>query len=115
MDAFINYFRGLSRNAQTAIIIALMVSTPVVGIVIGMIAGGIGAIFTLIGFMLGIVFSGIGAAFTLIGFVFGFVKWSVAIPLLLGVAAYKGYRFIQDNGSMDEDEEEEDFSWDPFR
>ena len=96
METIINWLKGLSRNAKIALIVAVAIFTPVVGI------------------MFSIVFSGIGAIFTVLGFVLGFVNWGVAFLLALAFGGYKGYKSIQDNNSVDADEEEE-FSWDPFR
>jgi uncharacterized membrane protein len=94
MDTIINWFRGLSRNAQIGIIIALAVFTPVVSVVFSIVFGGIGAIFTVLGFVL------------------GYVNWGIATLLLLGYGGFVFYRWIN---SEDESEEEEDNSWDPFR
>jgi hypothetical protein len=62
METLINKFRELSRNTQIAIIISVCVFTPIVGMVFG-----------------------------IIGFILGFIKWSVAIPMLLIFAGYKAY------------------------
>jgi uncharacterized membrane protein required for colicin V production len=97
METIINWFSNLSRNAKIALLVAVAIFTPAVGI------------------LFSIVFSGIGAIFTVVGFVFGFVNWGVAFLLIIGFGGYKAYKWIQDNGSFDEEEEDEDFSWDPFR
>jgi uncharacterized membrane protein YhdT len=82
MQTLINKFRELSRNTQIAIVIAVCVFTPIVGMVFG-----------------------------IIGFVLSFVKWSVAIPMLLIFAGYKAYDFVF-NTEDEEDEEEDIFN--PF-
>lgn len=81
MQTLINKFRELSRNTQIAIVIAVCVFTPIVGMVFG-----------------------------IIGFVLGFVKWSVAIPMLLVFGGYKAYDFIFNS----ENEEEEEDIFNPF-
>lgn len=117
METIINWLNGLSKQAKIALLVAVAIFTPAVGI------------------LFSIVFSGIGAIFTVLGFVLGFVNWGVAFLLALAFGGYKAYRFVQDNGSMDEDEycsrcgkydsgcncylgiwgEEDESSWDPFR
>jgi uncharacterized membrane protein required for colicin V production len=97
VDAIINWFNGLSRNTKIALLVAVSIFTPAVGI------------------LFSIVFSGIGAIFTVIGFIFGFVNWGVLFLLIIGFGGYKGYKWIQENGSLDEDAEEDDLGWDPFR
>ncbi len=82
MQTLINKFRGLPRNAQLAIVFAVCAVTPIVGMVFGIIV-----------------------------FILGFVKWSVAIPMLLIFAGYKAYDFVF-NTEDEEDEEEDIFN--PF-
>ena len=91
MDAFINWFRGLSRAAQIAIFVAVAIFTPAVGIIFS------------------IIFNGVGALFTIIGFILGFVNWGVAFLCALGFGGYWFYRWINS-----EEEVEEDNSWNPF-
>ena len=83
METLINRFRELSRNTQIAIIISVCVFTPIVGTVFG-----------------------------IIGFILGFVKWSVAIPMLLIFAGYKAYNVVFNDNN--EEDEEEEYSFDPF-
>lgn len=95
METIINWLKGLSRNAKIALIVAVAIFTPVVGIAFS------------------IVFTGIGAFFTVLGFVLGFVNWGVAFILILAFAGYKGYNLLN-NDDESTDEEEID-AWDPFR
>jgi Kef-type K+ transport system membrane component KefB len=95
METIINWLKGLSRNAKIALIIAVAIFTPVVGIA------------------LSIVFTGISAVFTVLGFVFGFVNWGVAFLLILAFAGYKVYVLFKDGESTDEEEDLD--AWDPFR
>lgn len=82
MQTLINKFRELSRNTQIAIVIAVCVFTPIVGMVFGVI-----------------------------GFILGFVKWSVAIPMILIFAGYKAYDVVF---NTEDEETEEDNVFNPF-
>lgn len=81
MQTIINWFNNLSRNAKIAILVAVAVFTPVVGIV-----------FT-------VVFGAIGGAFTVLGFVLSFVNWGVATLLILAFGGYKAIKFIKNNST----------------
>jgi len=97
LEALINWFRGLSRATQITIIIAIGVFTPAVSIAFSIIFGGIGAVFSVI------------------GFAFGLLNWKgVLFFVVIGLffAGKAGYNWIM---SEDEDIEEDDNSWDPFR
>jgi hypothetical protein len=106
MDAIINWFRNLSRNAQIAILVAVAIFTPAVGILFRVFSKGIGAFFIVLG-------KGIAAAWNVLGFVLGFVNWGVASLLILVFVGYKFYAWIN---SEDETEEEDnnDYRNNPF-
>ena len=95
MDTIINWLNGLSRKAKIALLVAVAIFTPAVGI------------------LFAVAFSAIGAVFTVLGFVLGFVNWGVATLLILGFGGYKAYRWAQ--VKSDEMEEIHSNSWDPFR
>lgn len=96
MEALVNYFRGLPRNIQITILLAIGVFTPAVSIVFS------------------IVFGGIGAVFNVIGFAFGMLNWKgVLFFVIVGMffAGKAAYNWIM----SEEEIQEEDNSWDPFR
>lgn len=97
METLVNYFRGLPRNIQISLILAVGVFTPAVSIA-----------FT-------ILFGGISAVFSIIGFAFNMLNWKgVLFFVIVGMffAGKAGYNWIM---SEEEDIEEDDNSWDPFR
>lgn len=99
MEPVINWFRGLPRNIQITLMLAVGVFTPIVSIV-----------FTLF-------FAGVSGAFSIIGFVLGALDWKgVLFFLVIGIffAAKAGYNFIE-NYEVEDTYTEEDTSWDPFR
>ena len=97
METLVNYFRGLPRNIQISLILAVGVFTPAVSIAFTILFGGISAIFSIIGFALSMLnWKGV-LFFFIVGMVF---------------AAKLGYEWVM---SEEEDIEEDDNSWDPFR
>ena len=82
MDAFINWFRGLSRNAQVAIAIATLVFMPAVVLKAG----------------LSVIGKGIAAFFSVLSFIGGKVNWGVALAILCGYGMYRVYvLFFEDD------------------
>jgi hypothetical protein len=79
-----NWFRGLSRTVQFAIIGALIVFTPVVGIVFGIVFG-------------------------ILGFILGFVQWKIVMLIVLAFAGYKAYQFFQADLAEDTTDNEDPF------
>ncbi len=97
METLVNYFRGLPRNIQISLILAVGVFTPAVSIAFTILFGGISAVFSVIGFALSM------------------LNWKgVLFFIIVGMffAAKAGYNWIM---SEEEDIEEDDNSWDPFR
>ena len=97
METLVNYFRGLPRNIQISLILAVGVFTPAVSIAFTILFGGISAVFSVIGFALSM------------------LNWKgVLFFIIVGMffAAKAGYNRIM---SEEEDIEEDDNSWDPFR
>ena len=99
MDTVINWFRGLPRNIQITLMLAVGVFTPIVSIA-----------FT-------ILFGGISAMFSLLGLVLGLLNWKgVLFFAIVGIffAGKAAINFIE-NYEVDDEETEDDTSWDPFR
>lgn len=94
MDAFINWFRGLSRNAQVAIAIATLVFMPAVVLKAG----------------LSVIGKGIAAFFSVLWFIGGKVNWGVVFAILCGYGLYRVYVFFNEDGDEDENNNEDD-SW----
>jgi hypothetical protein len=97
LETLVNYFRGLPRNIQISLILAVGVFTPAVSIAFTILFGGISAVFSVIGFALSM------------------LNWKgVLFFIIVGMffAAKAGYNWIM---SEEEDIEEDDNSWDPFR
>jgi hypothetical protein len=65
-----NWFRGLSRTVQFAIIGGLIVFTPVVSMFFSIVFG-------------------------ILGFILGFVQWKTVMLIVLAFAGYKAYQFFQ--------------------
>ena len=106
MDAIINWFRNLSRNAQIAILVAVAIFTPAVGILFEIFSKGIGAFFIVLG-------KGIAAAWNILCFVLGFVNWGVASLLVLVLVGYKFYTWINSEHDAEE-EDNDDYRNNPF-
>ena len=94
LDAFINWFRGLSRNAQVAIAIATLVFMPAVVLKTG----------------LSVIGKGIAAFFSILWFIGGKVNWGVALAILCGYGMYRVYVILSEDGDEDENNDEDD-SW----
>lgn len=96
MAPFINWFRGLSRNIQISLILAVGVFTPAVSI------------------MFTIVFGGISAVFNIIGFAISMLNWKgVLFFVIVGMffAAKAGYNWITEEDDFDPDDfESESFN-----
>lgn len=93
MDAFINWFRGLSRNAQMAIVIATLIFMPAVVLKAG--ASVIG--------------KGIAAFISILIFIGGKVNWGVAFAILCGYGIYRVYVAFNEDG--DDATQDDDDSW----
>lgn len=100
MDTFINWFRGLSRNAQVAIVIATLIFMPAVVLKAGLsvIGKGIAAFFSILGFIVRI-----------LGFIGGKVNWGVAFAILCGYGIYRVY--VAFNEGDDATQDDDDDSW----
>ena len=110
MDAIINWLKGLSTWQKIALA-AVLFFTPTVGIVFSIVFSGAGALAIIIK----VIFV---TFFKIVAFAFGFLNWKgVLFFFVIGMvfAGKRAYQFIQDNDSMDDDEEDEDFNWNSFR
>ena len=79
-----NSFRGLPRNVQFAIAIAVVMFTPVVGILFGIV-------------------------FDILGFILGFVQWKIATLIILVFAGYKAYQFFNADTAEDTTDDTDSF------
>jgi type III secretory pathway component EscS len=96
LDPILNWLNGLSRNAKIAIVVAIMIFTPVVGIAFSAFFGAVGIMFSALGFVLGL------------------VNWGVFLLLTAGFVGYRAYRWTQED--LEElEEDEDDLGWDRFR